>query len=60
MFPCHECHFSTTGTTLVKYSSLVVIDTVESKRVASKDTIEINIGEAVEKTLIDFLVYRDT
>jgi len=31
-----------------------------SNRVASKETIESSIGEAVEKTSVDLLVYVDT
>lgn len=40
--------------------SLVVTVNMASKRYASKETTKGSIGEEVEKTLVDLLVYADT
>ncbi len=40
--------------------SLVVTINMASKRVASKETIESSIGEAIEQTSVNLPIYADT
>lgn len=60
MFPFYECHFFPIGTTFVKHFSPTVIVIMEPKRVSSRDTTKIIVGEAVEKALVKLPLYVDT